>query len=80
VIQPRPFFASCRFRNSEVAAGPLATTSDKSISGDFFETSATIQVSVTTKKSTGHGFRFVSSTTTKVNFAQIGRETNGVFF
>ena len=49
-------------------------------SGDFFETSATIQVSVTTKKSTGHGFRFVSSATTKVNFAQIGRETNGVFF
>jgi hypothetical protein len=49
-------------------------------SGDFFETSATIHVSVRTKKSTGHGFRFVSSATTKVNFAQIGRETNGVFF
>ncbi len=49
-------------------------------SGDFFETSATIHVSVTTKKSTGHGFRFVSSATTKVNFAQFGRETNGVFF
>ena len=49
-------------------------------SGDFFETSASIQVSVRTLKSTGHGFRFVSSATTKVNFAQIGRETNGVFF
>jgi hypothetical protein len=49
-------------------------------SGDFFETSASIQVRVTTKKSTGHGFKFVSSATTKVNFAQIGRETNGVFF
>lgn len=49
-------------------------------SGDFFETSATINVTATTKKSTGHGFRFVSSATTKVNFAQFGRETNGVFF
>ena len=49
-------------------------------SGDFFETSATIKVTVTTRKSTGHGFRFVSSATTTVDFAQIGRETNGVFF
>ena len=49
-------------------------------SGDFFETSAAIQVEVITKKSTGHGFRFVSSATTAVNFAQIGREKNGVFF
>jgi hypothetical protein len=49
-------------------------------SGDFVETSATIDVTVTTLKSTGHGFRFVSSATTTVNFAQIGRETNGVFF
>jgi hypothetical protein len=49
-------------------------------SGDFFETSATINVTVKTKRSTGHGFRFVSSATAKVNFAQIGRETNGVFF
>jgi hypothetical protein len=49
-------------------------------SGDFFETSASINVTATTKKSTGHGFRFVSSATTKVNFAQIGRETNGAYF
>jgi len=49
-------------------------------SGDFFETSASINVTATTRKSTGHGFRFVSSATTTVNFAQIGRETNGVFF
>jgi hypothetical protein len=49
-------------------------------SGDFFETSASIRVTATTRKSTGHGFRFVSSATTKLNFAQIGRETNGVFF
>jgi hypothetical protein len=49
-------------------------------SGDFFETSASIRVTATTRKSTGHGFKFVSSATTKVNFAQIGRETNGVFF
>jgi hypothetical protein len=49
-------------------------------SGDFFETSAAIQVTATTLKSTGHGFRFVSSATTMVNLAQFGRETNGVFF
>jgi hypothetical protein len=49
-------------------------------SGDFFESSATIRVTATTRKSTGHGFRFVSSATTKVGFAQFGRETNGVFF
>jgi hypothetical protein len=49
-------------------------------SGDFFETSATISVTARTKRSTGHGFRFVSSATTTVNFAQFGRETNGVFF
>jgi hypothetical protein len=49
-------------------------------SGDFFETSASIQVTVTTEPSTGHGFRFVSSATTKVDFAQFGRERNGVFF
>ena len=49
-------------------------------SGDFFESSATINVTARTLTSTGHGFRFVSSATTKVNFAQFGRETNGVFF
>ena len=49
-------------------------------SGDFFETSASIHVTATTKRSTGHGFRFVSSATTAVNFAQFGHETNGVFF
>jgi len=49
-------------------------------SGDFFESSASIHVEATTRSSTGHGFRFVSSATTKVNFAQFGRETNGVFF
>ncbi len=49
-------------------------------SGDFFESSAAIQVTATTTKSTGHGFRFVSSATTAVNFAQFGRERNGVFF
>ena len=53
---------------------------ENQFSGSFFETSASIQVTVITKKSTGHGFRFVSSATTAVNFAQIGREKNGVFF
>ena len=49
-------------------------------SGDFFESSATINVTARTLKTTGHGFRFVSSATTKVNFAQFGQESNGVFF
>jgi hypothetical protein len=48
--------------------------------GDFFESSATIRLAVHTGPSTGHGFRFVSSATTAVNFAQFGREHNGVFF
>jgi len=49
--------------------------------GDFFECSATIAVSATTPKGTGHGFHFESDpATTKTNFAQFGREHNGVFF
>jgi len=50
-------------------------------SGDFFECSATIAVSATTSKDTGHGFHFESDpATTKTNFAQFGSEHNGVFF
>jgi hypothetical protein len=48
--------------------------------GNFFECSASIQVAVHTDVTTGHGFRFVSSQTTAVNFAQFGREWNGSFF
>jgi hypothetical protein len=50
--------------------------------GDFVETSATIDVVVTTLASTGHGFRFASdpAQTTITHFAQIGSEHNGVFF
>ena len=50
--------------------------------GDFFQIGhVTIAVTATTPKSTGHGFRFVSNpATTKVNYAQIGSERNGVFF
>jgi len=49
--------------------------------GDFFECSATIAVSATTPKGTGHGFHFESNpSTTKTNFAQFGNEHNGVFF
>jgi hypothetical protein len=49
--------------------------------GDFFECSATIAVSVTTPKHTGHGFHFESDpATTHTNFAQFGTEHNGVFF
>jgi hypothetical protein len=49
--------------------------------GDFFECSATIAVSATTPKDTGHGFHFVSDpATTHTNFAQFGTEHNGKFF
>ncbi len=49
--------------------------------GDFFECSATIAVSVTTPKDTGHGFHFESDpATTVTDFAQFGTEHNGVFF
>ncbi len=49
--------------------------------GDFFECTATIAVSATTPKDTGHGFHFESDpATTHTNFAQFGKEHNGVFF
>jgi hypothetical protein len=50
--------------------------------GDFFQIgNVTIAVTATTPVSTGHGFQFVSDpSSTVVNFAQIGRERNGVFF
>lgn len=49
--------------------------------GDFFECSARIAVSATTPPETGHGFHFEADpATTKTDFAQIGREQNGVFF
>lgn len=50
--------------------------------GDFFQIgNVTIAVTASTPKNTGHGFRFVSDpATTTVNYAQIGRERNGVFF
>jgi hypothetical protein len=57
--------------------------------GNFFEDSATIDVIATTfpipasecpPRAAMPGFRFVSTKTTLVHFAQIGRERNGVFF
>ena len=49
--------------------------------GDFFECSATIAVSATTPKDTGHGFHFESDPAkTHTNFAQFGTEHNGMFF
>jgi hypothetical protein len=59
--------------------------------GDFFENSATIEVTATTPPTPArscpptparNGFRFVSdpAPTTVSHFAQIGREHNGVFF
>ena len=59
----------------------FADSTDK-FRGDFVETSARIEVTVTTPLSTGHGFRFVSdrAETTTSHFAQIGSERNGVFF
>ncbi len=50
--------------------------------GNFFQIeNVTIAVTATTPKSTGHGFRFVSDpSTTTVNYAQIGSESNGSFF
>ena len=50
--------------------------------GNYVENSATIEVTMTTLTSTGHGFRFVSdpARTTTNFFSQIGEEHNGVFF
>jgi len=49
------------------------------LSGYFLENSATIEVTVTTSPGL-HGFHFVSDATTASYFAQIGHESNGVFF
>jgi hypothetical protein len=59
----------------------FSDSADK-FAGDFFEIgNVKIAVTATTPRSTGHGFRFVSDPeSTIVNFAQIGRERNGVFF
>lgn len=58
------------------------SNSTEKFAGDFVENSATIEVTVTTLSSTGHGFRFVSdrASTTVSHFAQIAQERNGSFF
>ncbi len=58
------------------------SNSTEKFAGDFVENSATIEVTVTTLTSTGHGFRFVSNpaNTTVSHFAQIAQERNGSFF
>jgi hypothetical protein len=57
--------------------------------GDYFEDSATIEVTATTPPTPArscppaparNGFRFVSEETTVNHFSQIGVERNGVFF
>jgi hypothetical protein len=56
--------------------------------GTFVENAATIQVTVTTPRGvpmperSGNGFRFVSdpASTSISHFAQIGQESNGIFF
>jgi hypothetical protein len=56
--------------------------------GTFVENTARIEVTATTPMtvvtslSNGHGFRFVSNpaSTSVSNFAQIGQESNGVYF
>ena len=51
--------------------------------GTFLETSATIDVIVTTAAVPAHGihgFRFVSDDTTASLFAEVGQEQNGAFY
>jgi hypothetical protein len=49
--------------------------------GDFLETSGKLEVTAKTPRATGHGFSFVTDpSTVVVNFAQIGRMCDGVFF
>ena len=58
------------------------SSSVEKFAGNYVENAATIEVTMTTLSSTGHGFRFVSGPAhTTVNFfSQIGQERNGVFF
>jgi hypothetical protein len=64
------------------------SSSAEQFAGDFFQTSATITVTTNTPgtnppftPSAQDGFQFVADpTTTVTNFAQIGKERNGLFF
>jgi len=58
------------------------SSSVEKFAGSYVENAATIEVTMTTLTSTGHGFHFVSdpAQSTKNFFSQIGFEHNGVFF
>ena len=58
------------------------SSSAEKFAGNYVENAVTIEVTMTTLGSTGHGFRFVSNpaSTTLSHFAQIGRERNGKFY
>jgi hypothetical protein len=88
VNQVKGIFNSLDMEWSGIIKRDTANQPVNKMRGSFVENTATIAVAATTPitivtaLSNGHGFRFVSdpASTSVSNFAQIGREQNGVFY
>jgi hypothetical protein len=88
VNQVKGIFNSLDMEWSGIIKRDTANQSVNKMRGSFAENTATIAVvattpiTIVTALSNGHGFRFVSdpASTSVSNFAQIGREQNGVFY
>ena len=88
VNQVKGIFNSLDMEWSGIIKRDTANQPVNKMRGSFVENTATIAVvattpiTIVTALSNGHGFRFVSdpASTSVSNFAQIGREQNGVFY
>ena len=88
VNQVQGIINSLRIEWSGILKRDVANEPVNQMRGAFVENTATIEVTATTPRtmvtalSNGHGFEFVSdrASTSVSNFAQIGQESNGVYF
>jgi hypothetical protein len=79
---------SLRMKWSGILQRDVANQPVNQMRGTFVQNTATIEVTATTPRtivtslSNGHGFKFVSdpASTSVSHFAQIGQESNGVYF
>jgi hypothetical protein len=88
VNQVQGIINSLRIKWSGILERDVANQPVNQMRGTFVQNKATIEVTATTPRtmvtplSNGHGFKFVSdaASTSVSNFAQIGQESNGVYF
>jgi hypothetical protein len=88
VNQVQGIINSLRMNWSGIIQRDTAIQPANQMRGTFVQNTATIEVTATTPRtmvtalSNGHGFKFVSdaASTSVSNFAQIGQESNGVYF